>query len=156
MDAAGRIDVDTDFQEDSRRRDPNLSSPLLQEFHRRLWSKPLPNGRVFELTPGKVRGAHVLYHRTPTIEFTLSGDTLANSSRGLLRSFYDAGDLVDDGGEITFYGPFDDFAGRVFPDSMKEYRGFREGQLAFAAARNARIRATTASDRISGDERAND
>lgn len=247
MDAAGRIDIDTDFQEDSRRRDPDLFSPLLQEFHQRLWSKPLPDGRVFELTPGKVRGAHVLYHRTPTIEFTLSGDTLANSSRGLLRSFYDAmgaeanadwhhkggsiggrlifprnrvdgrqtinqrrgthprirdrfdltleairrhysggisplsetlhryddffalfesfdfyveffllGDLIDDGGEIKFYGPFDDFAGRVLPDSMEEYRGFREGQLAFVAARNARIRATTPSDRISGDERAND
>ncbi len=53
-------------------------------------------------------------------------------------------------------GPFDDFAGSVLPDSMEDYRVFREGQLAFVAARNARIRATTASDRISGDERAND
>lgn len=232
MDFAGQIDVKTDFQEDSRRRDPDLYSPLLQAFHRRLWSKPLPNGRVLELIPGKIRGMHVLYHRAPTLEFVLSSDTLANSSRGVLRSFYEAmgaeanadwhrkggsiggrllfprnrvggrqtinqrrgmhprirdrfdltleairrhysgeisplsetldryddffslferfdsyteffllQDLVDDHGAIKFYGPFEDFAGRVLPNSLDEYRAFREGQLNFVTARNARIQA---------------
>jgi hypothetical protein len=230
VDTTEQIDVATDFQEDARRRDPDLYSPLLQEFHRRLWRKPLPDGRVLELIPGKIRGVHVLSYRGPTTEFVLSSDTLANSSRGTRRSLYDAmgveanakwhreagtiggrllfprnrigakqtinqrrgthprikdrfdltleairrhysgeisplsetlvrydeffalfgtfdgyadffllQDLVDALGRVKFYGPFDDFTGRVLPDTLGEYRLFREGQLEFVAARNRRI-----------------
>ena len=230
MDVAAQIDITTDFQEDARRRDPDLYSPLLQSFHRRLWSKPLPNGRVLELDPVKIRGVHVLSYRAPEGEFVLSSDTLANSSRGPRKSLYEAmgadanaewhraggtiggrllfprnridkkqtinqrrgthprikdrfdltlesirrhysdeisplsetlgryhdffalfgtfdayvsffllQDLVDTHGRVKFFGPFDDFAGRVLPDTMDEYRVFREGQLTFITARNRRI-----------------
>ncbi|MDN3495279.1 hypothetical protein QL996_05020 [Planococcus sp. APC 4015] len=230
MDLSGAIDVNTDFQEDAGRKDPDLYSPLLQEFHRRLWNKPLPSGRVFELTADKIGRVHVLRHRTSAAEFVLSSDTLANSSRGARRSFYDEmgpaanekwhrdggsiggrllfprnridgkqtinqqrgthprirdrfdltleairrhyeadvsplsetleryeeffalfesfdgyveffllQDLVDDGGAVKFYGPFDGYVGPVLPDTMDEYRTFRQGQLDFVAARNARI-----------------
>lgn len=84
------IDVMTDFQEDSGRRDPDLYSPLLQSYHQRLWSKPLPNGQVFDLTPEKVGAARVLRHRSALGDFVLSSDTLANSSRGALPAFYAA------------------------------------------------------------------
>lgn len=195
-----------------------------------MWSKPLPNGEVFTLRADKVGQARVLRHVTPTGEFVLSSDTLANSSRRARPSFYaamgdeaneqwhrEAGsiggrllfprnrvdgrqtinqrrgthprirdrfdltleairrhyagdssplgetlerymgffalfesfekyveffllqDLVDGKGGIRFYGPFDNFAGPVLPDTMDEYRRFRQGQLSFVAARNDRI-----------------
>jgi hypothetical protein len=230
MDRIGEIDVNTDFQEDAGRKDPDLYSPLLQEFHRRLWSKPLPNGEIFELIPERVGRVHVLRYSAPASEFILSSDTLANSSRGARRDFYEAmgpvenerwhreggsiggrllfprnridgkqtinqqrgthprirdrfdltleairrhyatipsplsetlerysdffalfgdfegyvdffllQDLIDERGDVRFYGPFDGYAGPVLPDTMEEYRSFRKGQLVFVAARNARI-----------------
>lgn len=104
MDVAGQIDVDTDFQEDSRRRDPEI--PLSDAL-------------------GRYDDFFALFE-----------------SFDLYVEFFLLGDLIDDRGAIRFYGPFDDFSGRVLPNSLEEYRVFREGQLAFVAARNARIRAS--------------
>lgn len=85
------LDVTTDFQEDSRRRDPDAFSPLLQEYHRRLWSKPLPNGETFDLIPGRIGSALVLrYSSANGTEYILSSDTLATSNRGRLSALYSA------------------------------------------------------------------
>lgn len=85
-----RFDVTTDFQEDAGRRDPDSYSPLLRSYHQRLWSKPLPGGLAFALTPDSVGSALVLRHSSGLGEFVLSSDTLANSNRGPLREYYDA------------------------------------------------------------------
>jgi hypothetical protein len=90
MTSSDAVDVTTDFQEDSRGRDPDLYSSLLQEFHRRLWSKPLPSGALFTLTPDRVGSVRVLQYQGLGRDFVLSSDTLANSNRGRLREFYDA------------------------------------------------------------------
>ena len=48
------IDVGFDFQGEAGldragvQRDSDKYSPTLQEYHRILWSKPLPNGKLFE------------------------------------------------------------------------------------------------------------
>lgn len=84
------IDFTTDFQNDSGRRDPDRYSPLLQEYHRLLWTRPLPSGELFALSSVKVGGARVLRYVGPRGNFSLSSDTLANSSRGQRREFYDA------------------------------------------------------------------
>lgn len=84
------IDVTTDFQNDSRRRDPDSYSPLLQGYHQRLWSKSLPGGASFDLSSEMVGAAHILRHSSALGEFVLSSDTLANSSRGPRREFYEA------------------------------------------------------------------
>lgn len=44
------IDVSFDFRTDSFGKDPDSSSPTLRAFHQSLWSKPLPNGQVLNLT----------------------------------------------------------------------------------------------------------
>ncbi|WP_103663168.1 DUF6994 family protein [Microbacterium sp. CJ77] len=85
-----RLDVSTDFQSDSGGRDPDLYSPLLQSYHRRLWSKPLPDGQLLDLVPEKVGAVHVLRYQTTLQDFVLSSDTLANSNRGSLPAFYSA------------------------------------------------------------------
>jgi hypothetical protein len=89
MSPNGAIDTTTDFQDDSGRRDPDLYSPLLQSYHQRLWSKRLPGGELFELTMEKVGSARVLRHQSERGHFVLSSDTLANSSRGPCRTFYE-------------------------------------------------------------------
>lgn len=84
------IDISTDFQDDAGRRDPDLYSPLLQSYHQKLWSKPLPGGEMFGLEAGRVGAVLVLRHESALGSFTLSSDTLANSSRGPRRTLYDA------------------------------------------------------------------
>ena len=71
------IDVEFDFQKEAGldragvQRDSDKYSPTLQEYHRILWSKPLPNGKMFELT--KISNNR-LYHKSELGEFYLSSD----------------------------------------------------------------------------------
>ena len=78
------IDVEFDFQQEAGldragvQRDSDKYSPTLQEYHRILWSKPLPNGKMFELT--KISNNR-LYHKSELGEFYLSSDrAIANFS----------------------------------------------------------------------------
>lgn len=82
------IDVYFDFRSDTPAdKDPDSESKTLREFHRVLWSKPLPDGREFELS-ASTRGAY-LHHTSEELgEFWLSSDTLANSHRKSLAHFY--------------------------------------------------------------------
>jgi hypothetical protein len=65
------IDINFDFQTEADGRDFDKYSPTLQEYHRILWSKPLPNGEMFTLT--KVSNNR-LYHKSDIGEFFLSSD----------------------------------------------------------------------------------
>lgn len=233
---AETLDVTTDFQDDSGRRDPDSYSSLLQSYHQRLWSKPLPSGVVFTLASERLGSIRVLRHRSELGEFVLSSDTLANSNRGRLRDFYEAmgeqsnvswhrdggtiggrlifprnrinrsqtinqrrgthprirdrfdltleairrhyageesplsttlsayadffalfetfdgyvdffllQDLVDDAGRVRFYLPFGGYENPPLPSSLDQYRQFRQRQLDFVAARNARMLRATSS-----------
>lgn len=66
-----RIDVTYNFQSETEPLDADKYSKTLQEYHRILWSKPLPNGRKFELA--KIN-QNRLYHKSELGEFTLSSD----------------------------------------------------------------------------------
>ena len=70
------IDVNFDFQAEAvgkngQERDSDKYSPTLQEYHRILWSKPLPSGENFTLT--KISDNR-LYHKSDRGEFYLSSD----------------------------------------------------------------------------------
>ena len=68
------IDTAFDFRTDSGGRDPDTYSPTLRRYHRHLWSKPLPDGRPFDLddtTPGGY-----LHHRSEAGEFWLASDSV--------------------------------------------------------------------------------
>lgn len=69
-----KIDTGFDFRRDSGGKDPDSYSPTLRRYHRRLWSKPLPDGTVFDLADN-VPG-HYLYHRSNRGEFSLSSDSV--------------------------------------------------------------------------------
>ncbi|NLZ24489.1 hypothetical protein GX888_01960 [Candidatus Dojkabacteria bacterium] len=66
-----KIDVTYNFQAETEPLDADRYSLSLQEYHRILWSKPLPNGKMFELS--KIVN-NQLYHKSDLGEFYLSSD----------------------------------------------------------------------------------
>ncbi|MFN7982438.1 MAG: hypothetical protein U0Q11_11315 [Vicinamibacterales bacterium] len=80
--AEERIDVAFDFRSDTPgypKKDPDVCSPTLRRYHRRLWSKPLPNGQVFTLDDTTV---HYLHHRSDALgEFFLASDAVVPTFR---------------------------------------------------------------------------
>lgn len=69
-----QIDTSFDFRTDAGGRDPDSYSPTLRRYHQHLWSKPLPDGRPFNLdvaTPGVY-----LHHRSEIGEFALASDSV--------------------------------------------------------------------------------
>ncbi len=66
------IDVDFNFQaEVGEDKDPDAYSRTLQEYHRILWSKPLPNGEFFKLE--KISNCRLLF-KSKSGDLTLSSD----------------------------------------------------------------------------------
>jgi len=54
------IDTTFNFYSDATGPDPDRSSPTLRRYHRLLWSKELPNGKLFTLSEERVDT--YLYH----------------------------------------------------------------------------------------------
>jgi hypothetical protein len=69
------IDITYDFRRDTPEgKDPDSYSKTLRQYHKQLWSKPLPSGEFFQLNdtmPG-----HYLYHQSSVGEFSLSSDAV--------------------------------------------------------------------------------
>lgn len=81
------IDVDFDMRTDTPAgRDPDSHSPTLRQYHKTLWSKPLPSGENFALRTDVPRV--YLFHESRLGQFFLSSDTVATSHRKRLNSFY--------------------------------------------------------------------
>jgi hypothetical protein len=82
MGTRDELDAAFDFRSDTPgypKSDPDLLSPTLRKYHRHLWSKPLPNGAVFQLsdaTPGVY-----LHHRSHLGEFWLASDSVIPTFR---------------------------------------------------------------------------
>lgn len=68
------IDTSYDFRTDAGGRDPDQHSPTLRRYHKLLWSKPLPDGRPFDLSDS-TPGAY-LHHRSDVGEFWLASDSV--------------------------------------------------------------------------------
>jgi hypothetical protein len=83
------IDTTFDFRTDAGGGDPDKTSPTLRRYHRKLWSKPLPNGDRFDLDD-TVPGVY-LYHRSHAGEFWLASDAVIPTFEGrtALRSIID-------------------------------------------------------------------
>lgn len=77
--------IDTTFNvySDAKGGDPDSTSPTLRKYHKILWSKPLPNGKIFDLSDNK-EGAY-LYHKSELGEFFLGSDAITHSYRNQKR-----------------------------------------------------------------------
>lgn len=77
------IDTSFNFYSDSKGHDPDSASPTLRIYHKMLWSKPFPNGKILELRDNK-KGAY-LYHQSEFGEFYLGSDAITHSYRDQVR-----------------------------------------------------------------------
>ena len=68
------IDTSFDFRTDAFGKDPDAYSPTLRRYHKLLWSKVLPSGRLFELDDS-VRGVY-LFHGSELGELSLCSDSV--------------------------------------------------------------------------------
>ena len=69
------MDIDYDFRADTPvGKDPDVRSPTLRRYHQQLWSKPLPNGVVFDLVTTTPRA--YLHHKSDIGEFFMSSDSV--------------------------------------------------------------------------------
>lgn len=73
------IDTNFNFYSDANGGDPDITSPTLQKYHKLLWSKPFPNGRLFELHDD-VSGTY-LYYASEIREFFFGSDAITHSYR---------------------------------------------------------------------------
>jgi hypothetical protein len=72
------IDITFDFRRDTPPgKDPDALSPTLKNYHKLLWSKPLPCGTIFSLSDLK-HGAY-LHHQSNAGEFFLSSDSIIHT-----------------------------------------------------------------------------
>lgn len=72
------IDITFDMYSDTPPgKDPDSCSPTLQQYHKLLWCKPLPNGKLFDLTENTA-GAY-LHHHSDAGEFFFSSDAITHS-----------------------------------------------------------------------------
>jgi len=77
------IDTNFNFYSDARGGDPDSTSPTLRRYHQLLWSKPLPNGKLFELN-NNIKGAY-LYHQSELGEYILGSDAISHSYKNQKR-----------------------------------------------------------------------
>ena len=70
------LDVTFDFRSDSKGKDPDLASEVLKNYHRILWSKPLPSGDVFNLVS---EDSSYLTYVGKTANHVVSSDSIVNS-----------------------------------------------------------------------------
>ena len=76
------LNINFDFYSDTpQNKDPDSHSPILRKYHQMLWSKPLPNGQLFELVD--TRPGTYLYHLSNKGEFFLGSDAITHSYRNI-------------------------------------------------------------------------
>jgi hypothetical protein len=92
------IDTNFDFYSDAGGGDPDIRSPTLRKYHKLLWSKSLPNGKIFELSDAK-RGAY-LYHNSELGEFFFGSDAIFHSYRNQKRKEWLITQIPEDVNEL--------------------------------------------------------
>jgi len=102
------IDTKFNFYSDAKGGDPDSTSPTLRKYHKILWSKPLPNGKVFYLSDNK-EGVY-LYHKSEIGEFFLGSDAITHSYKNHKRKNWiikqipkEVDELFDAGSTIGAY-----------------------------------------------------
>ncbi len=78
------LDITFNFYSDTPKGgDPDSRSPTLRRYHKLLWSKALPSGRVFKLVDSRPNS--YLYHESDLGQFFLNSDAITHSYRTAKR-----------------------------------------------------------------------
>ena len=72
------IDITLDFKTEcpEKGKDPDVYSPSLRQYHKVLWSKPLPDGTIFELDASGSPVSRYLMHESARGTIRLSSDAI--------------------------------------------------------------------------------
>jgi len=73
------IDITFNVYSDSGGKDPDSHSPTLKKYHKILWNKPLPSGKIFMLSD--TESDTYLTYNSAQEEISLSSDSISNSYR---------------------------------------------------------------------------
>jgi len=92
------VDTTFNFYSDANGGDPDSTSPTLKKYHKILWSKPLSNGKTFDLSDEK-SGAY-LYHKSELGEFFLGSDAITHSYRNQKRKNWIVKQIPEDVNEL--------------------------------------------------------
>ena len=85
------IDIEFNvFSDTPAGKDPDSYSPTLRKYHQTLWSKILPNGKLFELDLDTPR---LLHHNSELGEFFLSSDAIGHTYKGVKKMSHIVGQL---------------------------------------------------------------
>ena len=102
------INTHFNLYSDARGGDPDSTSPTLRRYHKKLWSKLLPNGNIFGLTDNK-NGVY-LYHSSELGKFFLGSDAITHSYKDHKRKQWlteqipsEVNELFDTGSTIGAY-----------------------------------------------------
>ncbi|CAN5451777.1 hypothetical protein BH10ACI2_BH10ACI2_20900 [soil metagenome] len=107
------IDVTFDFRSDACGGDPDSTSPTLKRYHQLLWSKPLPNGKLFDLD---IKSGHgYLYHKSELGEFVLTSDSVMPTFSNHKRYAHIIGQIPQDEVERFDYITYTIGGMMVFP-----------------------------------------
>ena len=108
------IDTKFKFSSDSNGGDPDIASPTLRSYHKLLWSKPLPDGSIFELRDD--RDGSYLYHNSKLGEFFLGSDAITHSYKSHKRKQWITEQIPNEVDEL-FEAGFTIGAYIVFPNN---------------------------------------
>ena len=70
------IDTEFDFRQEVGGKDPDTYSPTLKQYHQILWNKPLPNGKLLQISHIKSK---YLVGICEDVSIELSSDSIINS-----------------------------------------------------------------------------
>lgn len=77
------IDITFNFYSDSNGGDPDLKSPTLRKYHKILWSKPLPNGDIWNLDT--FPASQYLTFQSQNGAFSFGSDAIVHSYKNQAR-----------------------------------------------------------------------
>ena len=106
------INVDFNFFSEVREgQDPDSKSPTLKKYHKLLWSKPLPSGKIFDLKEDPPElSKNYLYHKSEVGYFVFGSDAITHSYRNHKKKKHiteqipdEVNDLFKQGANIASY-----------------------------------------------------
>ena len=100
------IDVNFNFfTEVKEGQDPDAKSPTLKRYHKILWSKSLPNGKIFNLNDDDPElSKNYLYHKSELGYFVFGSDAITNSYRSHKRKKHITEQIPDEVNEMFLQG----------------------------------------------------
>ncbi|MDA9885660.1 hypothetical protein N9D26_00200 [bacterium] len=103
------IDINFNFHSEVKvGQDPDTKSPTLKKYHKLLWSKALPNGKLFNLKDDKNelygKSNLYLYHDSDLGFFALGSDAITHSYRNHKRKKHITNQIIDEVNDLFKQG----------------------------------------------------